>query len=85
MESILNETISKLEKRQDAIHNEEEKQELAISHLEEEIKQLESEKKQAEDKKAELEAEDKKIKTNITQLDKMKAGAEVKPSPKAKK
>jgi len=85
MESILDDTIAKLSKRQDVIHTEEEKQVLAISHLEEEIKQLESEKSEAEDKKTELEAEDKKIKTNITQLDKMKSAAEVKPTPKAKK
>lgn len=85
METILDETIAKLTKRQDAIHCEEEKQELAISHLEEEIKQLESEKSEAEKKKFDLEAEDKKIKINITQLDKMKAAAEVKPTLKAKK
>lgn len=77
MESILDETIAKLSKRQDAIHFQEEEQVLAISHLEEEIKQLESEKKEAESKKSELSSEDKKIKTNITQLEKMKTATEV--------
>ena len=85
MESILDDTIAKLTQRQEIIHSEEEKQVLVISHLEEEIKQLESEKSQAENKKLDLEAEDKKIKTNITQLDKMKAAAEIKPEVKNKK
>ena len=82
MESILDETILKLENRQDVIATQEEKETEHIETLEERIAALEKEKQNALDKKAELEKENKNIKENITALEKMKKTDDVKKSTK---
>ncbi len=82
MESILDETILKLENRQDVIASQEEKESEHIETLEERIAALEKEKQNALDKKAELEKENKQIKENITALEKMKKADDVKKSTK---
>ncbi len=85
MENILEDTIHKLEKRQEVIDSEEEKEMSNIDTLNEKIKKLEDEKLDAETRKTELEKEENQIKTNITQLTKMKSSTAQKTVTKSKK
>lgn len=77
MNSILSETITKLESRQEEIVSEKDGKSTQVSDLKEQIKKLEEEVALHEWEIQELESEAKKISTNIKWLEKMKLDEDV--------
>ncbi len=77
MNSILSETITKLESRQEEIVSEKDGKSTQVSDLREQIKKLEEEVALHEWEIQELESEAKKISTNVKWLEKMKLDEDV--------